>query len=265
MFNTQYTAGGRLDAPHYPTFTVPFMTGMKETAPEIGGLVTLEYEVPFDGELYSISIDASRYINDDNWDLYVDDVLLCDKIYVKRAPEGVNLMSFVPVSIGSKVRVDFRSMKELKDIWCTLHFLKEGEFNTPGQVPDTVIKVTVPVIRVYIMDTGAEDGDKFNLYLNGAKIIDGFTILNDAGGTGVSGVNYIEIPLNPGNNTIEFEGVSPGEVGYLTAAFRVTDQQGTIIYDTPDLPNIEMADENVDGNRNYIAPLPRVAWVVNRT
>ncbi len=266
-FETNYTAGGRLDSPHYPTFTVPFVIGLKETA-LASSKATLEYVVPFVGELYAISFDTSVYQNDDNWDMKVDGEVICDKIYVKRAPEGVNLMAFIPVTIGTKVTVDFRNIGGEKEVWCTLHFLKSGDLTQPlpTQPPGGLspIKVDKSVIRLSMIDTGAEDGDTLNIYLNGALIKEKLFLRNDVAGGGANGVNYVEIPLALGDNELVFEGVSPGSSDILTASFRVSDNKWNVMYNVDQLPSIAMNRQPIDSNNQYTTR-PTVRWIINRT
>lgn len=278
MFDTTYTSGGRLDAPHYPTFSVPFVVGMHDTALPASTLV-LEYMVPFLGELYSISIDCSKYHNDDKWTLKVDGVNICEDIYVKRAPEGVNLMAFIPVYPGTKIRLEFLNSGLEKDVWCSLHFLKEGDLSKPYQQISqklsglSPIKVSEPVIRLYIYDWGNIDGDILNIYLNGALIRKDMYLYGDVAGNGEFGKNYIEVPLQLGDNEIIFEGVTPGDYppnngwnNNLTAKFRVKKTDGSVIYDSEELPDLTMEEtpSNLDANRRYINK-PRVSWIVNRT
>lgn len=272
MFETNYTAGGRLDAPHYPTFTVPFVVGMKKEV-LASATATLEYVVPFVGELYAISFDASMYQNDDNWDLKVDGELICDKIFVKRAPEGVNLMAFIPVVPGTKVTVDFRNIGGDKVVWATLHFLKEGDLSKPlpPQPPGGLspIKVDKSVIRISLIDDGDEDGDRLSVFLNGACVKYDHLLKHDQAGGGTNGVHYIEMPLAPGDNEIVFQGESAGAVGSaLTSKFRISDTQGNVLYQVSELPSLTMAGTGTDGiagSNRYLDPKPTVRWIINRT
>lgn len=276
MFEANYTVGGRLDAPHYPTFTVPYMTGViKHMNPISSGQI--EYVVPFIGELFAVSLDTSTYQNDDNWDLTVDGTLLADKIYMKRAPEGVNLMSHVQVVPGSRIVIDFRNAGAEKDVWVTFHFLKEGDLSKPlpvlpppsGGSGLSPIKVAVHAIRLYVFDTSAVDGDTLSIYLNGAKVKENLAIQMDQAGVGQNGVNYIEIPLRPGDNEIEFEAVSAGTSKSLSGAFRVTDTNGNVIYNKDQLPSLGIlrtaGNGVIEPGGEYIDPKPRVRWVINRT
>jgi hypothetical protein len=276
LFNTNYTAGGRLDSPHYPTYRVPFVVGLKDVS-ETFTTKVLEYTVPFRGELFAISFDCSSYQNDDNWTLKVNGETICERIFVKRAPEGINLMAFIEVIPGDKITVEFQNTGAAKVIWASLHFLKEGDLtpNPPSVTPPpnglSPIKVNVPVIRLYIYDWGNIDGDILNVYLNGALIKKEMYLYADVAGEGENGVNYLEIPLQLGDNEIVFEGVSPGNwsnngSNNLTARFRVKDVNGNVIYDSSQLPDLTMEEgTNLDSNRRYLDPKPRVSWVVNRT
>lgn len=265
MFNVSYVAGGRLDAPHYPTFRAPYMKGIYKVV-KGGEITTIEYEVPFTGELYAISIDCSLYENDDRWDLLVDDEVVCKDIYVKRAPEGVNLMAFIPVYPGTKISIKFTTIGVDKVVWSTLHFLKDGDFTKPGGL--SPITVDKPVIRIHLIDDGNEDGDILSLYVNGALIKEKHFLVHDQP-IGVNGTHYVEVPLQRGDNNILFVGESPGAVGsYLTAKFRITDNKGNELFAIEDLPSLRMRNDGVTGIKGdnwYTDPKPEVSWVVNRT
>lgn len=263
MFQTNYTAGGRLDTPHYPTYQAPYVVGMQEFAPA-KSVVTLEYEVPFRGELFAISIDCTEYYNDDNWTMKVNGEVICEQIYVKRAPEGVSLMAFIEVAPGDKITIDFTSLEVDKHVWASLHFLKEGNFSKPEGT--SKIRVNVPAIRLYIWDYSAIDGDILNVFVNSALIRENMELVGDAPFPGVNGVNYIEIPLQPGDNEIIFEGVSAGTSGPLSARFRVLDTEGKTLYKSDELPSLSISRTNVkEPSGEYNNPRPRVSWIVNRT
>lgn len=262
MFETGYTAGGRLDAPHYPTYQAPFVAGMQKSAPA-QSVTVIEYPVSFRGELYAVSIDCSAYYNDDNWTMKVNGTVVCEQIFMKRAPEGINLMAFIEVAPGDKITVEFSSLEVDKQVWVSFHFLKEGGFAKPPGTSN--IKVNVPVIRLYIFDYSSPDNDILNVYVNGAKIKENMVLKVDAPYPGVNGEAYIEIPLQPGDNEIKFEGVCAGYGAGLSAAFRVMDPSGVLIYDTDKLPKLHMYRENVtEPDGMFLNPKPTVTWIVNR-
>lgn len=273
MFQTSYVAGGRLDAPHYPTYQVPFQVGVKENAVNFGSC-TLEYTVPFVGELYAVSIDCSTYTNDDRWSLFVNGEILCEDIYVKRAPEGINLMAFVEVAPGDKVKIVFTNTGPDKVIWASFQFLKLGDMSKPwGEGQDgngggggfDGIDVPKPVIRLYVFDSQTADGDMLNIYLNGALIRKNVVLVNDAPFPGENGINYIEVPLQFGPNMITFEGVYCGEAGDLTASFRVRDSDGNLLFDTGDLPSLVMERDKASSNGYFPSGSYKVNWPINRT
>lgn len=279
MFETTHVAGGRLDAPHYPTFQIPFIVG-EHTLSLAGQLVEMTYVVPFYGELYAISIDCEKYQNDDNWDMYVNGVLICERIYVKRAPEGVNLMAFIPVAPGQIITVKYRNMGAEKDIWCSLHFLKEGMIPLPTPIPPAVppslppggnnqlppVSVKEAAIRLYMIDAEAEDGDIVDVYLNGAILKKGWLIKHEAAGAGTLGVHYIELPLQVGENLIIFEGQSAGSTGELSGKFKIKNTGGAGLYEMDQLPSLYMDRVNLnEPGGMYNDPKPQVHWSITRT
>lgn len=277
MYENTHVLGGRLDPPHYPTFQIPFIVGNHVLAPS-GLMSEMTYVVPFTGELFAISIDSESYQNDDNWDLFVEGEIICERVYVKRAPEGVNFMAFIPVFPGQVITVKFRNEGQEKSIWCSLHFLKLGmieppptppvlpPIDPPVDPPGTLPPITVQAaaIRLYLWDTQVIDGDLVNIYLNGALINEKFYLHGPEPMPGKPGRNYIEVPLQMGQNLFVFEGVSAGHSGYLSGKMTVGDVTGNVIFDSTSLPSLEMDRVDViEPSGDYIN-LPQVHWMVTR-
>ncbi|CAM4354399.1 hypothetical protein BAMA_15725 [Bacillus manliponensis] len=124
MFQTTYLAGGRLDAPFYPTRSTPYIKGdaMYSTAANVD---TLEYTLPTDMEFHAISVSSSIYEIDDKWSLIVNGTTICEDIYTKDLPEGISLMSYMQLAAGSKIVFQFHNQGILdKQVWIALQFLK---------------------------------------------------------------------------------------------------------------------------------------------
>ena len=120
-------AGGRFDPPHYPIKTLPYIMGKKMQVPNN---IVLELEesfvLPFDAELVSVAVSCSEYHDDDNWEVYVDDIAIAETIFTKGLPEGIYLMAMVPVPTGTEIRIVFKndSGGGPKHIWWDLQFLR---------------------------------------------------------------------------------------------------------------------------------------------
>ena len=124
MFNVNYQAGGRFDYPFYPTKTVPFIKGRR--VPIDGDTKEDIYVVPYDMELVTVSIGASRYNDKDHWSLTVDGVLIFDSIYTKDVPEGFYFMVVREVKPGSEIVFKFNNDSgAYKTIWLNYQFLKD--------------------------------------------------------------------------------------------------------------------------------------------
>ncbi|HDR7687564.1 TPA: Low copy number virion structural protein [Bacillus toyonensis] len=124
MFETTYIAGGRLDAPFYPTKTFPYMKGFIMDS-KAWTEDKMEYVLPIDMEFYAISVSSSMYEIDDKWSLIVNDGIVCEDIYTKKIPEGISLMSYIQLKAGDKIIFKFHNQGiNNKQVWIALQFLK---------------------------------------------------------------------------------------------------------------------------------------------
>lgn len=127
-FNVTYTAGGRFDPPFMPTKTRPYTKGNQMELP--GAIMEQVQEVifPFDVELVSIAVGASKYQARDYWELYIGDdpVPLLETIYTKDLPEGNYLMAVVPIEAGTKITFKFMNESgSAKFVWFNLQCLRD--------------------------------------------------------------------------------------------------------------------------------------------
>jgi hypothetical protein len=124
MFNVNYQAGGRFDTPYYPTKTKPFIKGRR--VPIDSAEITDIYSVPYEMELLTISLGASRYNDTDHWSLKVDGELIFDSVYTKDVPEGFYFMVVREVKPGSQIEFKFNNDSgAYKTIWLNYQFLKD--------------------------------------------------------------------------------------------------------------------------------------------
>lgn len=113
---------GRLDFPFMPTKTRPFAEGQVLEIPGQIADYDLEYEVPFDLELQSIALAASRYHPIDNWSVFMGadepDNYILKTIYTKDLPEGFQLMALLPLKKGDKLTLRFHNLGgQSKYVW----------------------------------------------------------------------------------------------------------------------------------------------------
>lgn len=110
-FNVSYIGGGRFDPPFMPTKQIPYIKGFMIELP--GQIIsqTHEWVVPFDIELASVSVGASKYLPRDYWNVTVGEgagaMTLLETIYTKDLPEGAYLMAIYPVTAGTKIKFRF--------------------------------------------------------------------------------------------------------------------------------------------------------------
>lgn len=117
------------------------------------------------------------------------------------------------------------------------------------------IRVDVDTIRLKIWDWDREDGDLLNIYCNGKVIALDYFIRNNA--------TYVDIPLEYGNNTVVFEGVSCA-LGILTGRLQVLDTSNRILFDIGSLPDLTFDRTNCDRKTGVYYIRPAKTWGVSR-
>ncbi|MGE7624641.1 Low copy number virion structural protein [Viridibacillus sp. NPDC096237] len=123
-FITTYTAGGRFDAPFFPTLTEPFIKGVRVVIGGSDSFVTNTYTIARKSELISIAIACTEYYDEDNWDLVVNNKTMIESVYTKELPEGLFFMVAHPLNVGDTIEIRFKNESgKKKNIWINYQFL----------------------------------------------------------------------------------------------------------------------------------------------
>ncbi|MGG0666445.1 Low copy number virion structural protein [Viridibacillus arvi] len=123
-FITTYTAGGRFDAPFFPTLTEPFIKGIRIVVNKNDAFVTNTYTITKKSELISIAIACDRYNDSDNWDLIVKGKAIVESVYTKELPEGLFLMVAHPLKSGDIVELRYKNNSgRSKNVYINYQFL----------------------------------------------------------------------------------------------------------------------------------------------
>ncbi|EJQ50115.1 hypothetical protein IEI_02949 [Bacillus wiedmannii] len=123
-FSVNYMAGGRFDAPYFPTKTEPFIQGRR-----IGIYNDIhidKFSVPFETEMISFSIAASHYSNRDYWNLFINGQQVFKEVYVKDVPEGFNFSVVKPIPANAEVKFEYHNASaDKKTIWLNYQLLRD--------------------------------------------------------------------------------------------------------------------------------------------
>lgn len=121
-FNVNYTAGGRLDAPFYPSKPVPFVKGFIMEV-ELGSL-SADYTLERDAEFLGVAFAASEYDTQDNVTVQVNGVNVLETIYTKDLPEGIFFTVLIPLIVGDVITFVFNNeSRRPKDVWYNFQML----------------------------------------------------------------------------------------------------------------------------------------------
>lgn len=123
-FNVGYVAGGRFDAPFWPSKTIPYIKGR---ILKVGTISTqVEYKVPFDAEFFGVAVGASKYNTEDNWTVAVNGVPIVETIYTKDLPEGMFFTALIQLNKDDVITFIFDNASAVpKDVWFNYQFLRD--------------------------------------------------------------------------------------------------------------------------------------------
>lgn len=123
-FGVTYAAGGRLDAPFYPSKPKPYIKGFLLHAK--GGMQQEEFVLPHDVEFLGIAVGASKYDTEDNWGMRINGEAVIETIFTKDLPEGMFFTVLIPLVAGDKITFNFNAASGTpKDVWYNYQFLKD--------------------------------------------------------------------------------------------------------------------------------------------
>ncbi|PHG37469.1 Low copy number virion structural protein [Bacillus toyonensis] len=106
-FSVNYMAGGRFDAPYFPTKTEPYIEGRRIGIDDEVNID--EFSLSFDTEMISFSIAASLYSDRDYWNLYIDGKQVFKNVYVKDVPEGFNFSVIKPIPANAILKFEYHN------------------------------------------------------------------------------------------------------------------------------------------------------------
>lgn len=123
-FAVAYAAGGRLDAPFYPSKPTPYIKG--EIMESTEGMQQMEYILPMDAEFLGVAVGANEYQTKDNWNLKVNGKMIAETIYTKDLPEGMFFTTLIPLKTGDTISFIFNNIGgKPKDVWFNYQFLTD--------------------------------------------------------------------------------------------------------------------------------------------
>ncbi|WP_242136623.1 Low copy number virion structural protein [Bacillus cereus group sp. BfR-BA-01360] len=106
-FAVNYMAGGRFDAPYFPTKTKPYIEGRRIG---IDDAVSIDkFSLDFETEMIAFSIAASQYDDRDYWNLFINDEQVFKSIYVKDVPEGFNFSIIKPIPANTILKFEYHN------------------------------------------------------------------------------------------------------------------------------------------------------------
>ncbi|NGQ95312.1 hypothetical protein G3578_09110 [Brevibacillus sp. SYP-B805] len=115
-------AGGRLDAPFYPTkFNDHFVGRQVELA--AAGVVSDSFHLDYDTEFVAIHVKAETLYAEDYWELIVGGDKLVETVHTLDWEEGLQLMVAHPVKAGEVFHFTFHGVAP-NNVTVTYHFLK---------------------------------------------------------------------------------------------------------------------------------------------
>lgn len=121
--------------------------------------------------------------------------------------------------INSKIQKSKKVDNVTKVKFNPIHILDSLKVNNLGKDQNLSVFVKSDKIQLEIWDSKIEDGDKIDLFQNGKKIIDNYTVLNKK--------LVINIKLDSEKNIFRIEAISEGEIKPNTAMIQLIDDDKT--------------------------------------
>ncbi len=121
--------------------------------------------------------------------------------------------------INSKIQKSKKVDNVTKVKFNPIHILDSLKVNNLGKDQNLSVFVKSDKIQLEIWDSKIEDGDKIDLFQNGKKIIDNYTVLNKKLG--------INVKLDSEKNIFRIEAISEGEIKPNTAMIQLIDDDKT--------------------------------------
>ncbi|HHT7044764.1 TPA: Low copy number virion structural protein [Bacillus cereus] len=123
-FAVNYMAGGRFDAPYFPTKTEPFIQGQRIRIHD--ELHVDKFSLPFETEMIAFSVAASHYSDTDYWNLFINGQQIFKEVYVKDVPEGFNFSVVKPIPANAEIKLEYHNKSgEQKTIWMNYQLLRD--------------------------------------------------------------------------------------------------------------------------------------------
>lgn len=117
-----FLAGGRLDAPFYPTkFNDHYIGRQVELA--AAGVVSDSFSLPYDVEFVAIHVKAESLYAEDYWELVVGGDKIVETVHTTDWEEGLQLMVAHPVKAGETFKFTFHGVAA-NSVTVTYHLLK---------------------------------------------------------------------------------------------------------------------------------------------
>jgi len=121
--------------------------------------------------------------------------------------------------INSKIQKSKKVDNVTKVKFNPIHILDSLKVNNLGKDQNLSVFVKSDKIQLEIWDSKIEDGDKIDLFQNGKKIIDNYTVLNKK--------LVINVKLDSEKNIFRIEAISEGEIKPNTAMIQLIDDDKT--------------------------------------
>jgi hypothetical protein len=140
LFDSRYIAGGRLDAPFYPTKPIPHVRGkllkIPEGTPGVLRTFTSQINLIKEAEFLVFHLKSRRRFIQDNFDVMVGGVRLFETVYCKNMEEGTSLMVAYLIPANTPIQLIYRTYSgEANDIeWGGRFLMSELNSKVEGSV-----------------------------------------------------------------------------------------------------------------------------------
>ena len=222
--------------------------------PAIEGTYQIKWVFEEDIYITGIRYSQSAWKYQDNWSLYIDEETIYETVFTKEVGEYKHFNRFELVKAGTEITFELSNNSgNSRDLWADLEYLDTGEKTT--ETADVVAKSEVVWLEIW--DSGMEDNDTIDVYLNGTLVIEEFVCFNKPERVKIEG-------LVKGNNILRFEGKNSDMTG-IACTVHIYEKDGkTKIINQQTQTELFLVSIDVPKQGRQVEPFPFLEWEVYR-
>ena len=228
--------------------------------PAVVGKYLLKWVFEEDIYITGIRYSQSAWKYQDSWDFHIADETVYETVSTKEVGEYKHFNRFEFVAAGTEMTFELANNSgNSRDLWVDVEYLGLGHAASAEVPPPESADVATKSEKIWleIWDTGAEDNDTVDVYLNDHLVVENFVSMKAPKRVSVEG-------LLEGANVLRFEGKN-SDAGGITCTALIYEEDGeTKIMNRQTESESFSIDIPVPHQGRLSPPYPFVEWEIWR-